>query len=325
MNNPQISIIIPIYNAEKTLVTCIQKIIEQTYSNWELLLINDGSKDRSLEICLKVQQIDVRIKTIDQPNGGASSARNAGLKAATGEWITFCDSDDYVGPYWLQNFVDMIQQNPDNQTLFIQKINIYKQGIFDSIYYEQAQGIMDKSTFLSGHFGFVWNKIFKREIISNQHITFDTQVKLFEDELFVLTYLSHIKRIVVCHQAPQYFYEWPIYTDKYQKFINNISVQLRIYQLSKAILSTQPNGYHVLIYKFLNRLMSKTILTLSAQNTIDDETLNSIIQITHEDIGHILRRKLFALRFLSGTNRTDIWKALLYGHAYLIRWHLLKL
>lgn len=85
MNNPQISIIIPIYNAEKTLVTCIQKIIEQTYSNWELLLINDGSKDRSLEICLKAQQIDVRIKTIDQPNGGASSARNAGLKAATGE------------------------------------------------------------------------------------------------------------------------------------------------------------------------------------------------------------------------------------------------
>lgn len=325
MNNPQISIIIPIYNAEKTLVICIQKIIEQTYSNWELLLINDGSKDRSLEICLKAQQIDVRIKTINQPNGGASSARNAGLKAAMGEWITFCDSDDYVGPYWLQNFVDMIQQNPDNQTLFIQKINIYKQGIFDSIYYEQAQGIMDKSTFLSGHFGFVWNKIFKREIISNQHITFDTQVKLFEDELFVLSYLFHIKRIVVCHQAPQYFYEWPIYTDKYQKFINNISVQLRIYQLSKAILSTQPNGYHVLIYKFLNRLMSKTILTLSVQNTIDDETLNSIIQITHDDIGHILRRKLFALRILSGTRRTDIWKALLYGHAYLIRWHLLKL
>lgn len=92
----KISIIVPVYNAEKYLENCIESIIDQTFNDFELILIDDGSVDRSREICDKYRKIDKRIKTIYKENGGASSARNRGLDIAKGEYIAFVDSDDYI-------------------------------------------------------------------------------------------------------------------------------------------------------------------------------------------------------------------------------------
>ena len=128
MKNSIISIIIPVYNAEATLERCIQKIIEQSYPNWELLLVDDGSTDNSRVICNEASLKDKRIISIHKENGGVSSARNIGIEKASGEWITFCDSDDYVGPYWLQNFVELIGRKDSSELLFVQKINIFFQN-----------------------------------------------------------------------------------------------------------------------------------------------------------------------------------------------------
>lgn len=106
--NPLISIIVPIYNSEKTLKKCLNSIINQTYVDWELLLINDGSKDNSGNICDEYAIIDRRIKVFYKENGGVSSARNLGLDNACGDWVTFCDSDDFVFPDWLSNYVENI-------------------------------------------------------------------------------------------------------------------------------------------------------------------------------------------------------------------------
>ena len=95
MSDSSISIIVPVYNSEQTLNRCIDSILGQTYRNFELLLINDGSKDRSGEICDEYARKDSRVKVFHKENGGVSSARNVGLDNARGEWITFCDSDDY--------------------------------------------------------------------------------------------------------------------------------------------------------------------------------------------------------------------------------------
>lgn len=92
--NPLISIIVPVYNSEKTLDRCINSILEQTFQNWELLLINDGSTDRSREICDEYTLKDKRIKTIHKENGGVSSARNKGIKCSKGDYILMLDSDD---------------------------------------------------------------------------------------------------------------------------------------------------------------------------------------------------------------------------------------
>ena len=97
MTEELISVVVPIYKVEKFLPTCIESIIRQSYRNLELILVDDGSPDSCPSICEKYKQVDSRIKVIHKKNGGLSDARNAGLKIAEGKWITFIDSDDYVG------------------------------------------------------------------------------------------------------------------------------------------------------------------------------------------------------------------------------------
>ena len=104
MKSPTISVIVPVYNAEKTLRRCVDSILAQTFEDFELILINDGSKDQSGDICDEYAAKDSRVKTIHKTNGGVSSARNAGLRIAQGEYIAFIDSDDYIDNDYLLGF-----------------------------------------------------------------------------------------------------------------------------------------------------------------------------------------------------------------------------
>ncbi|NLK11775.1 MAG: glycosyltransferase family 2 protein, partial [Staphylococcus equorum] len=96
MNNPKISIIIPVYNAERYLKKCIDSVLVQSYDNFELLLINDGSTDKSGDICKYYAEQDNRVKVFYKKNGGVSSARNMGIKYSKGDWLYFMDSDDFL-------------------------------------------------------------------------------------------------------------------------------------------------------------------------------------------------------------------------------------
>lgn len=130
MNIPLISVIIPVYNNENCLHRCVDSILIQTYTDFELLLINDGSKDSSGSICDEYSVIDKRVHVFHKENGGASSARNIGLENAKGEWITFCDSDDFVDSDWLMNFIENSNGNCD---LVVQTIKILNKE-YDKIY-----------------------------------------------------------------------------------------------------------------------------------------------------------------------------------------------
>ena len=106
----KISIIVPVYNAERFLTRCVQSVLGQTYQNIELILVNDGSKDGSLALCNDLAKGDGRIIVIDKPNGGAASARNAGIAIATGEYIGFCDSDDYFDADMMATLVELLEK-----------------------------------------------------------------------------------------------------------------------------------------------------------------------------------------------------------------------
>jgi glycosyltransferase involved in cell wall biosynthesis len=110
---PLITIILPCYNSELTVARCIESILHQTYTNFELLVINDGSTDLTEEIVNACCADDERVKIFSKDNGGVSSARNVGLDNAIGEWVTFVDSDDFVTPHWLDNFVGLISPDVD--------------------------------------------------------------------------------------------------------------------------------------------------------------------------------------------------------------------
>lgn len=104
-----LSIIVPVYNAEKFLQKCVDSLLGQSYENTEIILVNDGSKDKSLELCYALSKNDKRIKVFDKPNGGAASARNLGLKEATGEYIGFCDADDFYDKDAFETLISVME------------------------------------------------------------------------------------------------------------------------------------------------------------------------------------------------------------------------
>ena len=202
----KISVIVPVYNYEKYLNKCIDSILSQTFTDFELLLINDGSTDRSGEICDMYSEKDERVKVFHKENGGVSSARNVGLENVKGEFITFVDSDDDI----MELFLETVYKEIKNVDIVYQGIirinnNLNKDLEFQSFEnkIETVPSFFNKSM-VSSH-GYVLGKIFKKQIIKNNTIRFDESVNLSEDSLFILEYLKYVVKIrLSCHKMYRY-------------------------------------------------------------------------------------------------------------------------
>ncbi|WFE83091.1 glycosyltransferase family 2 protein [Parabacteroides chongii] len=188
-----ISVIVPIYNAESFLDKCIQSVLQQSFIHFELLLINDGSNDRSGDICEHYAQKDTRIKVIHQPNGGVSKARNKGLEIANSEWVTFIDADDWIEKDTLQTYINHLKPEID---MIIMGYNFVTQtnkiiSYTSSNYLEtsnKAQVLIKMEN--SHYYGFLWNRIFKKEILEKNHLRFQEDLTWCEDHLFTHQYLT---------------------------------------------------------------------------------------------------------------------------------------
>ena len=234
-----LSIIIPVYNAEKYLRRCIESVIAQTYGDWEMILVNDGSKDGSLAICQEYAAKDKRISVLDKPNGGPSSARNVGLEQSRGEYVYFMDADDWVETKFLENFVSRVLEvsrvsrvsevsifsefhrveKPETRNLETRNKKPYD-IVFQGFVREFADGRKEKSFAMDADtsvmpkeeivcrlykehvYGWAWCKVFRREIIDKYHLCFDESLRLWEDELFTSEFLQHAEsvRTVDSHQ-----------------------------------------------------------------------------------------------------------------------------
>lgn len=195
-----ISVIVPIYNAEKYLKTTIGSILNQTYKDFELLLVDDGSTDSSLQICKELSQKDSRIRILHKSNGGVSSARNYGLRNAKGEYITFCDNDDYFYPDYLEVMereikghdtivCEFAQCNRSEMHEFISK---KKEKALDSIDIKEEKDFSKLwPAFDDTCIGQIWRQMYRRSIIKDNNITFDGLG--YEDSLFTYEYYLHIK------------------------------------------------------------------------------------------------------------------------------------
>jgi len=198
-----VSIIVPVYNAQGTLERCVQSLVGQTYTKLEIILVNDGSKDDSLRLCLEMAAKDSRIKVIDKPNGGVSSARNAGLDAARGEFVMFCDSDDWVEPDMYECMI--AHYEPESLTLC-------------EIAWDEDAGteeknpqviVTERKKYL--HYPDVMcspvNKLFCREVIENNQIRFLIEMSLGEDFCFAMHYLCAISGSVRIVKRKLYHYD----------------------------------------------------------------------------------------------------------------------
>lgn len=196
---PSVSIIIPCYNSESFIKNCLESLLSQEYTDFEVLLVNDGSTDSTGTIIDEYSKRDCRFKAIHKQNGGVSSARNAGLNAARGEWICFVDSDDILKPDALNVMLASAGEDCD---ITFAGFEIYKNNRLSNTIPCLRTSQMNKLDFAKELFtpsdyyyqGFICSKIYKREIIEKYHIRFDEKIIYNEDRLFTLSYIAHIKK-----------------------------------------------------------------------------------------------------------------------------------
>lgn len=212
MNNPQISIIVPVYNVEQYLPRCIDSILAQSFDDFELLLVDDGSTDSSGKICDNYTSKDERVYVVHKENGGVSSARNAGLDIAKGKWIYFVDSDDVILPNALETFMSYIK----SKSKFVMAgFTISEEN---GILVEQPKGLKYcelsilealKEMYVPSDFryqGFLWCKLFKREVVQHNHLRFDERISFNEDRLFIVEYLCCCNEYISYTTTPVYNY-----------------------------------------------------------------------------------------------------------------------
>ena len=205
-----ISIIVPVYNCDDTIEKCVSSIQKQTYSDLELILVDDGSTDDSGRLCDQFGASDARIRVIHKENGGVSSARNAGLDAAQGDYILFCDSDDYAELAWCSKLVSAAQSSPNAFPI----CNYFRNtSSGETINYEQQCDALDAQIASKDFFklyqleliGTPWNKIYRRDILSEKHVRFRADLSLGEDLIFNLEYMKFLDGFTYINE-PLYHY-----------------------------------------------------------------------------------------------------------------------
>lgn len=185
-----VSIITPVFNAEKYLSKCIESVLGQIVSNWELLLIDDGSTDNSLAICNRYSSADTRIKVFTQSNQGPSCARNLGISQASGKWICFLDADDWIDSDFLLKFDS---KHNDNDLIFQGFKLVYESGQTESKmipikYIDLSKDQLILELLKSNMYGWTCIKQYRKSIIDKYKIRFDTKYKFREDFLFTMEY-----------------------------------------------------------------------------------------------------------------------------------------
>ena len=203
---PLISVIVPVYNVEKYIKRCIDSVISQTYKNLEIILVDDGSSDKSGEICDEYEFQDNRVRVIHKTNGGLSDARNAALKIAKGDYIGFVDSDDYIKEDMFETLYKLSEENNADISIvsFYELIEDRVISVRDSgklrimNKLEAMQELLIDTNIQS----YAWNKLFKRELFDG--ITFPTG-KNFEDIATTLILFEKCDKVVLL-QEPKYYY-----------------------------------------------------------------------------------------------------------------------
>lgn len=193
---PKYSVIIPVYNAQKTLRLCVDSLLNQGYDDLEIILVNDGSSDQSGAICAGYAEKDRRVICIDKPNGGVSTARNMGLDHARGTYILFVDSDDYVSDDY---FETLERIDGDGKFDLLMFSNYFVDGTTISNRHmapfvaEDVDGSVKKfcETFQNKYLNVPWNKRYVRRIIQESNIRFPENLYIGEDKVFSLEYAMH--------------------------------------------------------------------------------------------------------------------------------------
>ncbi len=308
-----ISVIVPIYNGEKYLEECLESIINQTYKNLQIILIDDGSKDKSGKICDEYAKKDNRIEVIHKENAGVSVARNTGLDNARGEWITFIDADDSVEKDFCKKLMQKETNDVDcimcgyNRLINDKKIEIKSIGFSNK--FEDSRKYLISSLNPQTGVGFSHMKIIRMSAIGN--IRFNDNLKVAEDALFNIQLSGNIRKI---NFVDEKLYNYRLntnstvkkyddkYTEKYLKAMEECGKYIRIkYSNDSEIIQNYYNfvAYHVLLiavnycYNPQNLNKRKTLKKICKEAIFSD----GIIKSNYENLSLTRKITLFTIKY----------------------------
>lgn len=304
MSQPKVSIIVPVYNVEKYLDRCIKSLRNQSLADIEIILVDDSSTDSSLEICKKAAEEDSRIKVIHKVNEGAGKARNSGLKVATGEYIGFVDSDDFVEEDMYKTLCDKADKYGSDLVLsgvlrvdgnmFSEAGGCVRKNYFESdTHFESDEELKELRMGIVGalphepddsKYGKSTAKnLFKNEIIKNNNIVYNSEREIFsEDALFMIDYVSCIKKAT---GIPEAFYNYCRNGESVSKSYNAERFEKSLIFVSEVEKrfkkDIEPEIYKIYIYRFwqaMCRVLCSQEIMFAAENNIKYSVLKKKLE-----------------------------------------------
>ncbi len=302
-----ISIILPLYNASTTLDRCINSVITQSYRNFELICVDDGSSDDTLERLNTFESRDQRVRIFTKKQGGVSSARNVGLREARGEFITFIDADDWVEPEWLQAYIN----NYRGEDLLLQNAvweMVDGTQFYRSVELKPLDNCIDKvlSLYDRHTLGYVWSALYKREIIVAHTISFCEEISYCEDYEFALHYCRFIDDVdIIPPPIRNYHYLVPRNNREYQ----DITYKRVLASIKVAIQGRELTKRYGVRSSIITRRTSSDILytvVMAYKRGVDREERRRIVNL------------VASAPYRMTPNRIKMW--LIYNAITLNRW-----
>lgn len=344
MKSPKISVIVPVFNRENTITTCIEGISNTDYVNYEIIIIDDGSTDNSLQICRQLAARNSRIRVFHQHNAGVSSARNLGIRNATGDYLIFVDSDDTLFPNALDIIAKQLEQATDLLMFTAKTVSAENSGIpipplSSSIPIVQINGNVPIINWIYSEYNkqkddyyFLRTKAFKSDLIRNNRIVFCEDVSLGEDQIFICEYLKHTNSLIYTGDCYVYELKWPqtarpnglgsilrTPANFLHNQIKNYSALVNLYQHS-ALESVKKTAEDYILDRPVTRILfrhlcigNKSRSSISEIIAFTAEKIKPIIEQEREGIPrqknkHV--RRILQL-IISGYVRTAVWYAFL--------------
>lgn len=337
---PFVSLIIPLYNAEKYIRRCLDSAMQQTFSDMEIIVVNDGSEDSSLEICREYEKLDSRFCIIDKENTGVSDSRNRAIDLAKGEYLQFLDSDDWLAPDATESLVYAAKKHDCDLVIadfyrvdgavFTEKQHIRERGLLTREQYAEYM-MQEPADF---YYGVLWNKLYRRSIIEEYQIRMNLELRWCEDFLFNLSYIRHAIRFTAI-QTPIYYYmkrKGSIVSSDWKK-ANAVLLKFQLLKEYKELYQSMNlyeenklriNAYVLAIAKDggVAAPMSRRRKKLDEEDYIEDELPPGYTRVTHgfEPVYNEHSRVLILGSFPSVKSREN---SFYYGHPQNRFWKLM--
>lgn len=295
-----ISVIVPIYNVEEYIRECLESIINQTYTQLEIILVDDGSTDNSSNICDEYKKKDNRIKVIHQKNSGLSDARNAGIKIATGKYIQFIDSDDYIDRDMIEILYKLLAENSADVSIcsnYILKDNIISSECSNKKNIYDRKEILKEILIDEKIRSYAWNKLIRKEMFDN--VKFPSK-KIFEDVLTIPKIFEKSNKVVFL-DVPKYYYR-----QREGSILNKQTNALRLeyikaaLEINKFIREKEPSLENYCAYNIAH-------ITIKTYNDIGFFNMKSlleerIVQQLYEETNKIFENKSYEELIVKNSN-----------------------